>query len=147
MANEMVSDAAYNPGFVSGFEELRLNALIHDRTSEIHRIDEDIDRLEQGLVDIDHSIDCFEQAVSDMQLLEAEVDLIFKGESAAAFSRKIAAYRLYCTKRIAQMRSLKSNYTNQINGLRRQKAMAEMILNRLRENLAKIRNQRDFRVT
>lgn len=117
----------------------QLNGMINNRASAIHRIDEDIERLEQAIRDIDHAIACFRRSVQDMQLLEAEVALVFKGESAESFLRKLQAFRSYCSKRIQHMETLRSNYTRQIASLRNQKAIAQALVNLLLELLSKLR--------
>ena len=122
------------------FEQWQLNGMINDRCSQIHRIDEDIDRLEQGLNDIDHSISSFEKAASDMETLRNEVVFVFKGESAEAFIRKIESYLNFCLRRKQQMESLKANYQKQISDLKYQKEVAQRVLERLRDRLEKLRN-------
>lgn len=139
MANEKNMDVVPGSSFVSAFEELRLNALINDRTSNVHRIDEDIEKLEQALLDIDRAIDAFNKAADEMQMLEAEVALVFKGESAAAFMRKIIAYKNYCLRRINHMETLKANYKKQIKDLELQKTIAQNLINILKDRLEKIR--------
>ncbi len=120
-------------------EQTRLNNIINDRSSNIHRIDEDIEKLEQACRDADKAISGFSEAAKDMEMLESEVSLIFKGESAIAFLNKIDAYKNLCLSRAEHMRTLKSNYSNQIQQLRMEKIWAQDAINSLREQLAKLR--------
>ena len=117
-----------------------LNRIINDRSAQIHRIDEDIERLEQAIRDIDHAIECFRKSADDMQLLEGEVALVFKGEAAESFQRKLVSFSDYCMKRIQHMEALKVNYSKQIADLQRQKQIAQALINRIRELLDRLRN-------
>ncbi len=123
-------------------QENNLISVINNRSSDIHRIDEDIDRYEQAIQDIDHAIEGYTNAVNDMKMLEAEVALVFKGESAEAFIRKITSYKSYCLRRKEHMKSLKKDYKQQISDLKRQKELAQHLLNSLRERLDKLRKSR-----
>lgn len=123
-------------------QENNLISVINNRSSDIHRIDEDIDKLEQAIQDIDHAIQGYTDAVNDMKMLEAEVALIFKGESAEAFIRKVTSYKSYCIRRTEHMESLKKDYKQQINDLKRQKELAQHLLISLRDRLDKLRKSR-----
>lgn len=120
-------------------QQSQLSSLIRDRASNIHRIDEDIEKLEQGIKDAERAIDGYRAAANDMQALESDVAQIFKGESALAFLKQITDYKNFCLERLANMETLKSNYTEQINQLKRQKVLAQNMINSLREHLEKLR--------
>lgn len=120
-------------------EQHRLKSIINDRSSNIHRIDEDIEKLELAIQDTDRAIEGFRDAANDMQLLESEVALVFRGESSVAFLSKVTNYKNYCLKRIENMESLKANYSNQIKQLKYQKFMAQNLINTLREHLERLR--------
>lgn len=120
-------------------EQHRLQSIINDRASTIHRIDEDIEKLELAIQDANRAIDSFKKSSEDMQLIEAEVKLIFKGESASAFLNKISAYKNYCSRRAEHMETLKSNYSKQISQLKYQKVLAQNMIFSLKEHIEKIR--------
>ena len=117
----------------------RLTGMINNRSSEIHRIDEQIERLEGAISDCNKAIDSFRQSVEGMKLLETEVALVFKGEASESFKRKLMSYSNFCAQRMQHMESLKTNYSRQIDELNHQKAIAQDLINRLRESIAKIR--------
>ena len=133
------NNAAQNNQFVLNSQCQSLNFLINDRTSNIHKIDTDIEELEQAINDIDRAINGFRDAANDVEVLEAEVTQVFKGEAADAFINKIIDYRSYCLKRIDHMEKLKANYSKQISDLRYQKVLAQNLISSLRESLEKLR--------
>ena len=116
-----------------------LIGIINDRSSEIRRIDEDIERLQQAIQDIDRAVENFDISINDMKVLEAEVILVFKGESAEAFIRKMQSYRSYCERRVEQMLNLKANYSQQIKDLNYQKVVAQRVIDNINERLERIR--------
>ena len=120
-------------------EQTRLTDIINDRSSNIHKIDEDIEKLEQACRDADKAISGFNEAAKDMEMLYSEVSLIFKGEASIAFLNKIDDYKNLCLSRSAHMEKLKSNYPQQIQQLRMEKIWAQNAINSLREQLAKLR--------
>lgn len=129
-----------NGGWVENAnEQARLNNIINDRSSNIHKIDEDIEKLEQACRDADKAISGFNEAAKDMEMLYSEVSLIFKGEASIAFLNKIDDYKNLCLSRSAHMEKLKSNYSQQIQQLRMEKIWAQNAINSLREQLAKLR--------
>lgn len=137
--NSVASQKTNNDYSMNEGQAEQLKKIINDRSSNAHRIDEEIAKLEQACREADKAISGFREAANDIQSLEAEISLIFKGESSLAFLNKISAYKELCLSRIEHMEKLKSNYSIQIEKLKMEKIWAQNAINSLKEQLAKLR--------
>lgn len=117
-----------------------LNDIMMSTDDTIKQLDEDIEKLRLALQDIDKAKECFKRSADEMQQLEGELDLIFKGKSADAFMRKVKAYRKFCRKRISSLETLRNNYLKQINELDLQKKAAQRVTCSLNDQFAKLRS-------
>lgn len=114
-----------------GFISDKLNKKINDRKNKVNQINKDLDKYSQAIKDIDCAIEKFNAVTTNIMDLRFESSLVFKGEAADSYLRKLDSFGYYCGNRRTQLTNLKGHYNRTIDKLNYQKKKSQKVIDRL----------------
>lgn len=115
----------------------RLNSIIKDKQEKINSINKDIAELEERRKYAAEASKLFKEASVSMSNLRNEVQNIFKGEAANAFTDKLLLFVIFCDSREEHMKKIIANIEKQLESLKKQKKKSQKIIDSV-ESVKKI---------
>ena len=114
-------------GFVTDW----LQDILKDKQEKLNSINEDIAELEDALACAESASQLFEEAGSGMNGLRSDVQNVFKGNAAEAFTDKLLIYCIYCDSRKEHMDRTIDNIKWQLQIFDKQRNNSQKSIERL----------------